>query len=129
MPNRGRSYIPKRAIAYIAPVIELDTLDLVSTKLVTITYQEGLKGEYSLDLGETWLEYKEGIYVEENTTILARTIDSEGKIVRTSSFTITTIKKEEVVTTPPEDKKDEKDETDDENGNETIKPDGGDDDE
>ena len=69
-----------------------------------------------------YLEYKEPITITENTTVLARTIDTEGKVIRLSSFTVTTIKKEEEKSTEPVENK-EKEEIDDKTGSEVIKPD------
>ena len=112
----------RKAIAYIAPSIGIDTVDLTESKIVTINYQDGYIGEYSLDLGKTWMEYSDKIVVSENTTILARTVDKDGNVVRISSFTITTIKPKETQATEPTELKD-KEETDDENGKEVINPD------
>ena len=112
----------KRAMAYIAPAISIDTVDLTTSKVISIKYQDGYKGEYSLDLGTTWLEYKEPITVSENTIVLARTVDNDGKVVMTSSFTITSVRTVEKNTVEPESIP-TKDETDDKTGGEVIKPD------
>ena len=68
------------------------------TKTVTITYpyvDEDTTQEYSLDLGETWLEYTEPVLIEEeNKTIIAR-VTSGSNVVNASSFLITKIDRTE----------------------------------
>ena len=88
-----------------APKITLNNTDLSESKLVSIKYLEGKIGEYSLDLGNTWIEYTGEIEVIENTIILARTKDENGNIISSSSMSITKIKKEEPQedNTPPVD--------------------------
>ena len=122
MPTRSAPKLSSRAIAYVAPQIGIDTVDLTESKIISIAFQEGLKGEYSLDLGKTWIEYTKPITITESTIVLARTVDSEGKVIRISSFTVTTIKPKEIDTTEPTDIKD-KEETTDEEGGEVIIPD------
>lgn len=114
----------KGVMAYIAPAISIDTADLTTSKIITIKYQNGYKGEYSLDLGKTWLEYKKPITVSENTTVFARTIDNDGNVVRIASFTITSIRFEAKETIEPIEDPNKK-EIDDESGGEVINPEEG----
>ena len=77
------------------PIIKLDTTEETETKNITIESIDNNKIEYSIDLGETWIEYTDQIVLKENTIILTRTKDEEGNIVSTSTMTVTSIKKEE----------------------------------
>ena len=72
------------------PVIEINDANWTLDKTVDITYPEGYRNEYSLDLGESWNEYLSPITVDKPLTVLARTVEN-GKVVSSSSFTITKI--------------------------------------
>ena len=78
------------AIKDSSPSIEINDVNWSVNKTIDITYPEGYRNEYSLDLGETWIEYLSPITVENETTVLARVVDN-GKVVSSSSFTITKI--------------------------------------
>ena len=67
----------------------------VNNNEVTIDYKDELTHEYSLDYGETWISYVGPFVLEENTTIIARSVDSEDKVVNASTYTVTSINKEE----------------------------------
>ena len=76
------------------PSILINDVNWTSSKTIEITYPEGYKNEYSLDLGTTWNEYTEPITVEKNTTILTRVVKDE-KVIGSSSFVVTRIDNEE----------------------------------
>ncbi len=76
------------------PIIEIDDASWTTTKTVIITYPEGYKNEYSLDLGESWIEYLSPITVEKESVVIARSVDND-KIVASSSFKITKVDNEE----------------------------------
>ena len=73
-----------------SPSIEINDVNWTVNKTIDITYPEGYRNEYSLDLGETWIEYLSPITVEKETIVLARVVDND-KVVSSSSFTITKI--------------------------------------
>ncbi|MGM9834754.1 MAG: hypothetical protein ACI31M_03145 [Bacilli bacterium] len=73
------------------PNISIDNVDLALEKEISIVYPDGYKNEYSLDNGETWQEYTEGIIVNQNITIFARCLDENNNVVSSSSFVITKI--------------------------------------
>ena len=73
-----------------SPSIEINDVNWSVNKTIDITYPEGYRNEYSLDLGETWIEYLSPITVEKETIVLARVVDND-KVVSSSSFTITKI--------------------------------------
>ena len=72
------------------PSISINNVNWTSSKAIEITYPEGYKNEYSLDLGTTWNEYTEPITVETNTTIFTRVVKDE-KVIGSSSFVVTSI--------------------------------------
>ena len=72
------------------PSISINNVNWTSSKTIEITYPEGYKNEYSLDLGTTWNEYTEPITVETNTTIFTRVVKDE-KVIGSSSFVVTSI--------------------------------------
>ena len=72
------------------PSISINDVNWTSNKTIEITYPEGYKNEYSLDLGTTWNEYTEPITVETNTTIFTRVVKDE-KVIGSSSFVVTRI--------------------------------------
>ena len=72
------------------PSISINDVNWTSSKTIEITYPEGYKNEYSLDLGTTWNEYREPITVETNTTIFTRVVKDE-KVIGSSSFVVTSI--------------------------------------
>ena len=72
------------------PSISINDVNWTSSKTIEITYPEGYKNEYSLDLGTTWNEYTEPITVETNTTIFTRVVKDE-KVIGSSSFVVTSI--------------------------------------
>ncbi len=72
------------------PSISINDVNWTSSKTIEITYPEGYKNEYSLDLGTTWNEYIEPITVETNTTIFTRVVKDE-KVIGSSSFVVTSI--------------------------------------
>ena len=76
------------------PSITINDVNWTSSKTIEITYPEGYKNEYSLDLGTTWNEYAEPITVETNTTIFTRVVKDE-KVIGSSSFVVTSIDNEE----------------------------------
>ena len=76
------------------PIIEIDDASWTTTKTVIITYPEGYKNEYSLDLGESWIEYLSPITVDNEIVVLARVVDND-KIIASSSFKITKVDNEE----------------------------------
>ena len=78
----------------IIPSISINDVNWTSSKTIEITYPEGYKNEYSLDLGTTWNEYTEPITVETDTTIFTRVVKDE-KVVGSSSFVVTTVDNEE----------------------------------
>ena len=86
-----------RQVLLPGPVIKLDSVEETTTKNITIETLDDSKIEYSIDLGETWIEYTGPIELKENTFILTRTKDSNGNIIATSTMTVTTIKKEETL--------------------------------
>ena len=64
-------------------------------KQINISYPQGnYEKEYSLDNGITWEKYTKEIDIQENTTIIARTVQN-GKVVSSSTIKITTIGNEE----------------------------------
>lgn len=73
-----------------APKFHIDSLELSSTKEITINYPSGFINEYSLDLGQTWILYKEPIKIDKNLTIIART-RSLDNVLSAASFTVTKI--------------------------------------
>ena len=74
----------------VTPSISINDVNWTSSKTIEITYPEGYKNEYSLDLGTTWNEYTEPITVETNTTIFTRVVKDE-KVIGSSSFVVTSI--------------------------------------
>ena len=72
------------------PSISINDVNWTSSKTIEITYPEGYKNEYSLDLGTTWNEYTEPLTVETNTTIFTRVVKDE-KVIGSSSFVVTSI--------------------------------------
>ena len=72
------------------PSISINDVNWTSSKTIEITYPEGYKNEYSLDLGTTWNEYTEPITVETNTTIFTRVVKDE-KVIGSNSFVVTSI--------------------------------------
>jgi len=75
----------------INPNINIDNVELSANKTINITYLDGYTNEYSLDLGENWNSYTESLQLEKPTTILARSVDSNGNVVSSSSFKVTGI--------------------------------------
>ncbi len=73
-----------------APKFHMDSFELSSTKEITIDYPSGFINEYSLDLGQTWILYKEPIKIDKNLTIIARTRSSDN-ILSVASLTVTKI--------------------------------------
>ncbi len=73
------------------PMFEISDAGWNTRKGLDITYPSGYKNEYSLDYGETWEVYKETITITKTTTIFARSVDENGKVVASSSFKITKI--------------------------------------
>ena len=74
--------------------ISIDNTDYAESKTISISYPKGYTSEYSLDLGKTWLSYQGEIIIEENVTILARSLDENNNVVSTSSFTVNRIDRE-----------------------------------
>ena len=72
------------------PSISINDVNWTSSKTIEITYPEGYKNEYSLDLGTTWNEYTEPITINEETTIFARIVKDE-KVVGSSGYVVTTV--------------------------------------
>ena len=72
------------------PEININDTNWAVSKTIDIIYPEGYKNEYSLDLGETWIEYLSPITVDKPTVIIARVVDNE-KIVSSSSFNISKV--------------------------------------
>ena len=72
------------------PEININDVNWAVSKTIDIIYPEGYKNEYSLDLGETWIEYLSPITVDKPTVILARVVDND-KIVSSSSFNISKV--------------------------------------
>ena len=91
-PNRSSKKAVKKKIE--APVVNVENTD--TGKLVTVVNNTEYKLEYSLDYGTTWFEYTDGIKVDKNTTIFTRVVDN-GKVVSSSTYTITSIKEIEEV--------------------------------
>ncbi len=73
------------------PNIKISSTSWQDSKEISISYSNGYRKEYSLDLGKTWIEYKKSFAIQEAMTILARSIDNNGKVVASSSFKITKI--------------------------------------
>ncbi len=73
-----------------APKFHMDSFELSSTKEITIDYPSEFINEYSLDLGQTWILYKEPIKIDKNLTIIARTRSSDN-ILSAASLTVTKI--------------------------------------
>ena len=73
------------------PIIKLNETEITTTKDIEIKFPVEHRGEYSLDLGQTWKEYTGFITINEPTTILARTVDKDGNILSSSSFKVTKI--------------------------------------
>ena len=86
-----------RSVRSVNPSILEDNNPIINVNdnEVTIDYKDDLTHEYSLDYGETWISYVGPFVLEENTTIIARSVDSENKVVNASTYTVTSIKKEE----------------------------------
>ncbi len=72
------------------PEIKINDTNWTSSKTIEISYSEGYKNEYSLDLGENWIEYEEPIVIEEEKIILARSLEDD-KVVGSSSYVITSV--------------------------------------
>ena len=72
------------------PEIKINDTNWTSSKTIEISYSEGYKNEYSLDLGENWIEYEEPIIIEEEKIILARSLEDD-KVVGSSSYLITSV--------------------------------------
>ena len=89
------------------PKINVETIK--EEKEITIDYEDEYINEYSLDLGKTWITYTDSFKVDENITIIARSKDSEGNVVSSSSYTITTIEEEEEEPTIDEQEENKKD--------------------
>jgi len=80
----------------INPNINIDNVELSANKTINITYLDGYTNEYSLDLGENWNSYTESLQLEKPTTILARSVDSNGNVVSSSSFKVTKLNNNEI---------------------------------
>ncbi len=72
------------------PEIKINDTNWTSSKTIEISYSEGYKNEFSLDLGENWIEYEEPIIIEEEKIILARSLEDD-KVVGSSSYVITSV--------------------------------------
>jgi hypothetical protein len=59
-----------------------------------IDYKADGINQYSLDYGNTWIDYVDDIRLSENSTVIARTIDVNGNVISASSFTVTKFIKE-----------------------------------
>lgn len=74
------------------PKISVNQVGYYNKKIVTIDYpsnQEYTK-EYSLDNGNTWIEYVEPIEIIENKAILARVLEND-KVISSSIYNITKV--------------------------------------
>ena len=84
-----KSLSPKSIKPQVAnPTIGIDTEGYAEAKTIDISYPDGYTKEYSLDLGKTWSKYTSSITVNKATTIIARAVDGEGKVVSASTITI-----------------------------------------
>ena len=73
------------------PEFKIGASDEANSKYIEINFKDNLINQYSLDYGQTWNNYTQGINVTENTIIIARSIDEGGNVITSSSFTITKI--------------------------------------
>jgi len=73
------------------PIITINDVNWGVSKTIEITYPEGYTNEYSLDGGETWTEYTSEFTITESSVVIARSIDANGEVVASSSYTITKI--------------------------------------
>jgi len=71
----------------------IQSFDMEGEKEISIIYPKNYKNEYSLDLGENWIPYIESIPLTESTTVLARSLNENGRVVSSSSFKTTTVEK------------------------------------
>ena len=76
-----------------ANIPEISQENTENGRMITIEVENDNKTEYSLDLGNTWLEYTEPFEVLENTTIFTRVVDNDNNVLGSSTYTITTIEK------------------------------------
>ncbi len=72
------------------PDIVINDINWSTSKTIEVIYPEGYKNEYSLDLGNTWIEYTEPITITEETVIFTRIL-KDGKVAGSSSYVITSI--------------------------------------
>lgn len=74
------------------PEIKINETKWSTSKSVDILYPTGdYRKEYSLDNGETWSIYDTNIILNDNTVILARVVDENGKVISSSSMVVTKI--------------------------------------
>ena len=73
------------------PVITTSSTEWTTSKFITIAYPDGYTNEYSVDNGITWETYTGDFEVTANKTVFARTVDGDGKMISSSSLTITMI--------------------------------------
>lgn len=74
------------------PEIKINETKWSTSKSVDILYPTGdYRKEYSLDNGETWNIYDTNIILNDNTVILARVVDENGKVISSSSMVVTKI--------------------------------------
>jgi len=81
----------KNYTAVINPSININNKTMSISKKIDITFSDRYTKEYSLDLGKTWISYTEPVQLTELTTVLARSLDSSGKVISSSSFKVTGI--------------------------------------
>jgi len=70
------------------PIITINDVNWGVSKTIEITYPEGYTNEYSLDGGETWTEYTSEFTITESSVVIARSIDANGEVVASSTFTV-----------------------------------------
>lgn len=74
------------------PEIKINETKWSTSKSVDILYPTGdYRKEYSLDNGETWNIYDTNIILNDNSVILARVVDENGKVISSSSMVVTKI--------------------------------------
>ena len=73
------------------PIITTSEVEMATVKDIDIKYLQGYINEYSLDLGNTWNEYAERIHLDKPTTVLARSVDTNGNVISSSSFKVSKI--------------------------------------
>ncbi len=96
--SRANSVLGK-GVDFIKSYLPNILFDKANSKF-DITYKEGYKNEYSLDFGNTWIEYTKSINVDKNCTVIARVVDEIGDVISSSSYTITRYGEEEEVEEP-----------------------------